>query len=61
MDVRRYIETKISLLEADKQAKNLDIKTKALLKRWHEFDNQYLEKWKKKFETTLEAIESCYC
>ena len=52
---------KISLNEDKSRAKDHDKRTKALLKRWDEFDNQYLENWKRELETRLEVIESYYC
>ena len=44
LEVKRNIRTKISLHENNRRTKNHHIKAKALLKRWHEFDDQYIEK-----------------
>ena len=61
LEVKRYIRMKISLSADKRKLGYPDKRTKALLKRWDEFDNQYLANWKKELENKLEAIESCYC
>ena len=61
LEVKRYIRMKISLNEDKRRPKDHDKRTKALFKRWDEFDDQYLENWKRELETRLEAIESCFC
>ena len=47
LEVKRYIRMKISLSADKRKSGYPDQRTKALLKRWEEFDNQYLANWKK--------------
>ena len=61
LEVKRYTRMKISLSTDKRKLGDPDKRTKALLKRWDEFDNQYLANWKKELENKLEAIENCYC
>ena len=61
LEVKRYIRMKISLSADKRKSGYPDKRRKALLKRWDEFDNQYLANWEKELENKLEAIESCYC